>query len=253
MVVLALVLAGCGGLGKPPTPNYNVAQQFLDFRSRTASGQPVLADVSGDGVPDALYVSYPKGDCGRCRAGYVTVLVGERILFDGDQSYGSPSIEGLPSGTGFLVRESVWQPGDSGVNPTGKRIWTYQFRAAESDFTLIRKEEPPITDRWQSLPIPPSVLKNGRESSMTYPVGPGIPKARQCTTLAISLDVATPDRLSVWINDYWPRDGLVYGGTDRTVQFWSRPDRTSDYRVYLPNTSTGSNVGPSILVCSDTP
>lgn len=153
----------------PTAPlDYAVVQQFLDFRNRKA-GSPLIADVTGDAIPDALFVSYPKGDCGRCTTGYVTVLSGKRIVFDSDQGYSLPVVAPVEGGNGFTVTEAIWQPGDSGNNPTSQRYRTYAYRPPSGDFALINTVGPTITTRWRGIPVPPAMLRSGKEATDLVP------------------------------------------------------------------------------------
>lgn len=220
----------------PTTPlDYAVVQQFLDFRNRKA-GSPLIADVTGDAIPDALFVSYPKGDCGRCTTGYVTVLSGKRIVFDSDQGYALPGVAPVEGGNGFIVTEAIWQPGDSGNNPTSQRYRTYAYRPPSGDFTLINTVDPTITTRWRGIPVPPAMLGSRKEATGLAPTAVPTGAPRICYELSMTLDTVSAAQLSEWFRNTWPREGIQFQSvlsTYPSYSFWKRAGETRDITLFI--------------------
>lgn len=123
-------------------------KEYFAQKGRVSSKEPLRADVTGDGVPDFIYVSHVL-DCGSCRIQKITVFSGPTAVFD-EGSYFEPTVEAIPDGGGFVIIVRKALPGEPLANPTGRIILTYRYN--DGRFVLVKKEETRVA---APTPIPP--------------------------------------------------------------------------------------------------
>ena len=127
--------------------------QYFTQKSRGGAGQPLLLDVTGDGIPEYLYATYNLG-CGSCRLNWVTVFSGPTVIFD-DDDYFEPVVEALAGGNGFIITEKKVLVGESNSNPSGRIAWTFQW--AVGKFAFVGQRDYSVAASAPTAVPPPAV------------------------------------------------------------------------------------------------
>lgn len=131
-----------------PTPDYSTAHaQFFKEKLRQY-GQPLVVDVTGEGVPEHIYAS---ADCASCSVRFITVFSGPNSIFD-DDGYLLPVVEVLPDHTGFAITEKVVLQGETIDTASGRIVWTFRYNG--SRFSFVNKEETRVAAT-PPTPLPP--------------------------------------------------------------------------------------------------